>query len=223
MPNRFLPLGTGADFDQARAVINANFAQLDNEVVTKVFNRANGNAFIEGKLPGDIGYGFLMYDTNGLVAIACYVDSTGQPILKVAKEGFDALTATNDQLIFNSAQNVFKIATTNTATVSVPDPIAAGATVTTPVAHGLGASPAFDVYVNIPSYAGYTGTGQLTKVPGDVIGTVGASGGQIFLRGNARVDATNIYFDVTNHSASSLAGLAGTWTFKYYIQQETAN
>lgn len=119
MPYRFVPIGPNVSLQEALAVLNANFAQLDSEVVTKVFNAAGGNpGFLQGKLPNGLGYGFLMYTPDGKVAIACYINASGTPILKIAKDGYDALTATNDQLIFNSAQNVFKIA--NTGTIDFP-------------------------------------------------------------------------------------------------------
>lgn len=66
MPFRFVPIGSNASLVEALAVINANFAQLDQETVTKTFKQANGNAIVEGKLPYDGGYGSLYYDSTGL-------------------------------------------------------------------------------------------------------------------------------------------------------------
>lgn len=48
-------------------------------------------------------------------------------IMKISKEGFDALTATDAQLIFNSANNLFKIAATNTASFGTTSAGSSGA------------------------------------------------------------------------------------------------
>lgn len=210
MPNVFMPLGTGADFDQARAVINANFAQLDNEAVTKVFKRASGNAFVQGKLPGDTGYGFLMYDTNGLVAIACYVDSSGQPILKVAKEGYDALTATNDQLVFNSAQNVFKIVLTGTGVLDA-NGATAGVPITNVIPHNLGYTPIPQVFMD--------NGGALSPLP-FATGN-GLSGGSVTFNTwvYATVSSTDLHISLVPGSTASY----GLFNYRYYLLQETAN
>lgn len=93
MPTRFIPVNPGTDFAQAMAVINNNFAQLDNEAVTKTFRQASGNAIIEGKLPYDGGYGFLLYDENGLASIIIGRDPYGNMVIAAAKQGTDIFTA----------------------------------------------------------------------------------------------------------------------------------
>jgi hypothetical protein len=143
--------------------------------------------------------------------------------LWVSKPGFDVSTSTPSQRIFDSNRDIFNIVSTATATVTVPNSIVSNAVVTTTVAHGLSVVPAFMAFVSVPVYGGFVGAGQLTNLPGLVIGTIGSSAGQIFLIGSVRVDSTNIYFDVTNPTANTLTGLAGVWSFKYYILQETAN
>lgn len=93
MPNRFIPLGPDAGFDEARAAINANFAQLDNETVTKVFKQSSGNAIIEGKLPYEGGYGFLLYDPDGRPSIIIGRDPYGNMVIAAAKQGESILDA----------------------------------------------------------------------------------------------------------------------------------
>lgn len=92
MPNTFVPIGKGASFDDAQAVINANFAQLDSQMVTKTFKQPGGNAIIEGKLPYEGGYGFLFYDPNGVPSIVLGILPDGTMGMVVAKEGVDVLT-----------------------------------------------------------------------------------------------------------------------------------
>lgn len=93
MPYRFVPLNPGTDFTQAVAVINNNFAQLDNEAVTKTFNQANGNAIIQGKLPYTGGYGSLYYDTNNVPRILIGIAPDGTMGIFVSKDGESVLDA----------------------------------------------------------------------------------------------------------------------------------
>lgn len=93
MPNRLVPVNPGTDFAQAMAVINNNFAQLDSESVTKTFRQASGNAIVEGKLPYDGGYGFLLYDENGLPSIIIGRDPYGNMVIAAAKQDTSILAA----------------------------------------------------------------------------------------------------------------------------------
>jgi hypothetical protein len=93
MPNMFVPLGPGASFDESRAVINANFAQLDTETVTKTFKQSGGNAIIQGKLPYTGGYGSLYYDSNNIPRILIGIAPDGTMGMFVSKEGQSVLEA----------------------------------------------------------------------------------------------------------------------------------
>lgn len=93
MPYRFAPIGPGSSLDQSIAIINGNFAQLDQEAVTKVFKQANGNAIIEGKLPYDGGYGNLYYDANGIPSIIIGILPDGTTGIAIAKPGVSVLDA----------------------------------------------------------------------------------------------------------------------------------
>jgi hypothetical protein len=119
MPNQFMPIGQGTSPEAATNQINQNFAKLDAEAVTKTFNGPNGTqAVIQGRLPNDLGYGMLLNDASGMPLIYMAVDQNGLPVMKVAKTGYDATTASDDQLVFNSAQNVFKVV--DTGNLSMP-------------------------------------------------------------------------------------------------------
>lgn len=89
MPTRFVPLAQNSSLDDALRVINGNFAQLDNETVTKTFKQANGNAIVEGKLPYDGGYGNLYYDSSGTPRIVIGIAPDGDIDIGVTKQGFD--------------------------------------------------------------------------------------------------------------------------------------
>lgn len=140
--------------------------------------------------------------------------------LKVAKPGFDVLTASDDDLIFNSAQNVFKIVDSGNIVLPAASLNTGGANygfnvgATTSIAHGLSYTPAVIAFVN-------DGTGGFVLMPWEFQnGTTSGS----FSRGTYRIaiDGTNIYgvseiwgYNVNTSIAASSA--------KYYLLQETAN
>lgn len=93
MPNRFVPINPGTDFEQAMAVISNNFAQLDSESVTKTFKQPGGNAIIEGKLPYEGGYGILLYDSEGRPSIIIGRDPYGYMVIAAAKQNTSILDA----------------------------------------------------------------------------------------------------------------------------------
>lgn len=85
-------------------------------------------------------------------------DDAGNMVVKVAKTGFDANSATNDNLIFNSAQDVFKITETGliqSPAISIPNA-------------GVGN------YSTLQANSGVTLSGSYTTIPG-VIGFVNVS------------------------------------------------
>lgn len=165
---------------------------------------------------------FLFYDGN-VYRMLVGLDDDGEPIIKISEEGVSVLDADDDQLIFNSNNNLFKIIDTNTDSVTVPNPMSAGQIVTKTIPHNLGFVPSFIVYGNIPTGGGYVGAGQLTNLPAHLYGSIGSSFGQIVAVMQARADETNLYVDVINPGALSVPNLGTPWTFKYYILQETAN
>jgi hypothetical protein len=91
MPYRFVPVNPGTDFDGAMAVMNNNFAQLDQETVTKTFKQANGNAIIEGKLPYEGGYGNLYYDSTPLPRLLIGITPDGDVDIVKSKPGVSVL------------------------------------------------------------------------------------------------------------------------------------
>ena len=211
MSNRFIPFSSGTDMNQVLAILNKNFGELDNEAVTKVFNVAGGKpGFIEGKLPNSLGYGFILYDGDK-AAIACYIDSSGNPILKIAKDGYDATTATNDQLIFNSSQNTFKIALTGTATIPA---VNTGDSDFVSVTHNLGFIP------GVQAYAFYNGTSYYplpSVLPSVVTGEV------LTVIQPENITSTTVEFWVYRGPSATVPATLPPTTIKYYLLQETAS
>lgn len=138
--------------------------------------------------------------------------------LWVSKPGFDVRTASATQLVFNSGQNVFKIITTATDTITAtwvgasPGPIQ---TFTKVIAHGQSITPAILAFGNYPSAA----AGSYSSLPVTVSrfsGTVNALVTDSEL--SILVDAVNITFRVNLTSNVN----SGNWAFRYYLLQESA-
>lgn len=80
--------------DMVIRTVNQNFAQLDNEAVTKSFKQGGGkNAVIIGRLPYDGGYGVLTYDTNGVPVVLIGIAPDGSSGMWIAKEGESVIDA----------------------------------------------------------------------------------------------------------------------------------
>lgn len=90
MPNRFTPITGNTSQAQILAMINKNFAELDNENVTKVYRGKDGNiAIIEGKLPYPGGFGTMQYDSDSNSRIILGIDPDGNVGLHISKDGYD--------------------------------------------------------------------------------------------------------------------------------------
>lgn len=155
-------------------------------------------------------------------------DGNGDYVVKVAKDGFDVLTAADGDLIFNSAQNVFKIV--GTVSSAFPDPGTAsppagggGAFVSalTSVAHGLSFTPAFLAFSGASPT--FTQSPNLTNM-----GTFGAGVGGVGMyvaNFSISVNATNVIF----RSQLVAYGAVGTSigvvppSATVYLLQETAS
>lgn len=137
---------------------------------------------------------------------------------KVAEDGVDVLTASDDQLIFNSENNVFKIVSSNSFSVGGTS-MSSGSTTTTTVPHGLGYIPVIHIYVNAEAVAALQGGGGLTGLPLTYVVVPNAPMFTI----QYRIDEDNLYIDFINHLGGTVNITGYTWDFKYYLMQETAN
>lgn len=153
--------------------------------------------------------------------------SDGSTALKVAKAGIEVGTATNDQLIFNSSQDVFKIVASNESTLTPPASWGSGVAITNTISHNLGFPPAFQAYVTIPNIgAGFPQEGKLINVPAFITLTNSPTvrGSLIYIQVLAYSDTSNLYLSVINTTDSTLSGYnLLPFICKYYILQETAS
>jgi hypothetical protein len=167
-------------------MINNNFRALNNEQVTKLYN-----------------------DSSGTPNILIGLDSTGNSRIKVAPPGVDVTTATDTQLLFNSAQNVFKIVSIKTFSITQP----AGSVNTYSRTHGLTYVPAVMGFLS-------AGGGLFRPLPthvsisSDTVAEVVKIGAWV----DCQADATNVTVTFRNATSAPM----GNYNFKIYVLQETA-
>ncbi len=90
MPYRFQPISAATDPMQQLAIINRNFAELDNEAVTKVFNDGGVPGLITGKLPNG-RFGTLDYDNGIARELKGFSPVTGRWGHWISKSGVDVI------------------------------------------------------------------------------------------------------------------------------------
>lgn len=154
--------------------INNMVRQLNNEQKTKIYK-----------------------DNNGVRNISIGVQPDGTSRIRIAKEGIDVVDATDDQLIFNSAQNVLKIVKTGTTTIPASGSTLASVTVT----HSLGFSPGVMAYL-------------VLDVDQYIPLNYSANGFSIY----SLITPTTVRF-----LESSVSPITLPIDIKYYLLQETAN
>ena len=215
MPNYLDRIAPGSSSDDIIRTTNDNFTKIDNEAVTKTFAGANGtNSIVQGRLPNDLGYGQIFYDPNGLAKIYMAVDPDGNPIMKVAKDGKDATTGSDADMIFNSAQNVFKIVKIMDISVAAVSQSGAGESfVSASSPHGLSQTPIVMGFVTV--------VGERSMMP--YTSHSGVGGGVVIRSQIVYADATNV--TVLSSVVSTVAGTYSipAFTAKVYVLQETAN
>ena len=213
MPNRFNAITSKMTGEAQAAQINKNFAELDREAVTKVFKKGqDSNAIIQGRLPNDLGYGQILYDNDGNAAIYMAIDADGNPIFKVAKEGFDATTASDGDLVFNSSRNMFKIIDSGTANVEIPG--SPNGTYSISVPYPANTVPAGSVPA-VVAYAFDPSTSLWYSVPWTNI--ILGSPNEPNISFYVTVNSTNVTFNVTTDSGF----ITSPVTFKYFIMAES--
>lgn len=177
------------------------------------------------QVPGDVNQDELINQVNNAVrelnnrdTVQVYKDDAGtrrvildKDGLRTSPEGVDVYTATNDQLTFNSNNNVFKIIATGT--VELPGPATSGSNPSTvSVTHGLGYTPI--VFAHGSDGGDYQALPWITTWK---TGTPNAGMVEWEISYTANPTTINFYWQ------SNLGLNGGSITIKYYILQETAN
>lgn len=137
----------------------------------------------------------------------------------VAKTGVNALTNTDPtQWIFNSNQDTFKILSSGTEIITVPSGYSAGDAYQVTVSHNLGYAPIPFGFVTPNSSVATKGT--VWPLPYSQVDYNFSLGGfQIDAYANLVCDQNNLYIQLTVDANNAYNG---TWTFKYYLLQESA-
>lgn len=195
----------GGDTTNTSAIVNQvnqNIAQLKVQDVTNIFKDDTGTRRVLLGKGKDGFYG-----------------------MKVSQAGTDVYDGADEDMVFNSDNNLFKIALTGTTSLTPPASWDRGDEQVATIPHGLSYKPAFLVYVENPniSGAGYYVPG-LSIVPSTI--HLIASYDVVFAS-FAYVDETNLYINLQYFNSAGSSPAAGfdifTWNYKYYILQETAN
>lgn len=160
-------------------------------------------------------------------------DSAGRVVVKVAKPGFDAASAEDDELIFNSQQNVLKVIDTDTLTLPGfnlgSNDFRAG---TRKVAHGQSEIPIIKAYGRVNETIPDEGDQTTTTASANVYAYVPLPYNPLNVlfpdsvtayRITVMVDETYIYFSYLYYTNA-----LGGYNFpdvpiRYYILQESAN
>lgn len=143
--------------------------------------------------------------------------------LKVAEDGTDVLEAEDDQLIFNSDQNVFKIVSSGTTSITSPSITNSAVgyysdSNTVTINHDLGYIPivlAFRSYstVNVP----IPGYGLIQS------DSSARNSDWLYISATSTQVKINVLVEQMIFSAGSETQGGNTYSIKYYLLQETAN
>lgn len=95
MANRFTPIPSKANLQQALQLINRDLMALDAEATTKKYKQAGGNAVVMGRLPNK-KYGIALSDIGGKQRILLgQHPKDGHIGLWITKEGIDVMDELN--------------------------------------------------------------------------------------------------------------------------------
>ena len=132
--------------------------------------------------------------------------------LKVAEDGVDVLTAANDELIFNSEFNTFKIVSTGVITLAKGASTISG---TATIQHDLG-------YVPLALLFWYD-TAANFAIPHVAFSTSGATAGLCIRSISYEVDSNYLYIYVTAPNWAGNTSYTDTFSapVRYYLLQET--
>ena len=151
--------------------------------------------------------------------------SDGSYGLKVSQPGFDVLTATDDELVFNSGQNVFKIVASDTVVLAGRSLGATSSLGTSAALQSVAIPPGLTkpLVIAVGSDDGF----QYVNWSGPITSLDGLSGGNVVstrkLVAYLGYNGSNIEFSYTAFNATGSSWTIPAYTIRYYILQETAN
>lgn len=185
-------IGGGSSLETVVSDMNKNLLEIKGSETTQIFKDETGTRRVLLGKGADGFYG-----------------------LKVSQPNFDVFTAEDDELIFNSGQNVFKIVKVGTFTMSkdasdnynVTD-----ADVDPSLYHNLGFAPGIVAFWYFDPY----------YFP-DPFFQVNRTSGALDLHLRASVDDTRVIGEIVAPTDGTDYAGAASYTCKYYLLQETAS
>ncbi len=158
-------------------------------------------------------------DVNNIPVALLGKDDFGSIVVKVAKSGQNVLNAPDNELIFNSQQDTFKIVSSLSASFSVTSSGTGPGYGTATINHNLGYVPLSFSYVSITQ--DWNGSSGLFPVPYLRPNAVsGVGGGAEFMIVSyvtvGSVSSSNIVFDIGEIAGGST--IAGT-IYTYFLQE----
>ncbi len=95
MPNRFQPINSQQELQDALQTINHNFMMLDAETYSKTISNGKNSQMVSGKLSNG-RFGEVFYDAGGMPRILIgQAPNDGRPGIWITKEGFNVLDEVN--------------------------------------------------------------------------------------------------------------------------------
>lgn len=145
---------------------------------------------------------------------------SSRPVIRIAKDGSDALTGEDDELVFNSENNVFKVALQGTATVIKPSGTFSG---TVSVPHNLGYRPVVFAFVED------SGVHRPLPLTNFLDTSYSTDNGSLLYKVDVEViTETEVMFvcrtpQLAGPAAPGNYNTAMTFPIKYFLLQETAS
>jgi hypothetical protein len=142
--------------------------------------------------------------------------------LKVSQTGIDVFTAANDELVFNSDNNVFKVVDSGTATIPASSLITGASqynsvTANIDIPHSYGVAPIVLAFIDL------TGGSSPISMPFVWYDSVQTT---ILVQSSYYITSDSNSFGFTRYSVAYNQTSTFDWddmTVKYYVLQETAN
>lgn len=185
-----------------------------------VYDDKNDLRIIAGKTPTE-DYGLAVYDDTDTMRLLAGKYSNGGIKIKLSQTGYDVTTATDNQLIWSSDFNMFKIIQTGTVSTSAFDVVASSydsSQVTVDISSlGLSDPPIIMSFVQDGA--------TLRPVPYTYLPSFGVTAGHIvhiqMVTYEGISQASTLYFTTTRFNASGGTVSQAVTTYRYYILAET--
>lgn len=149
------------------------------------------------------------------------VSGVMRPVVRIAKPGFEAETTADENLIFNSDQNVLKVITSGSGALAAPASSTSYVDIPYPAGVVAGTRPIVLAFGRPSDASQYWGVDYWQPFP---VTYYGLTSGKIVIDTymHLQISTTGARIAITRATSTDPAA-GGTWYYKYYILQETAS